>query len=137
MSKSPMVKSDRVLWDGGQPHLQNSGLQSWGVGAVSNLGAFVAPCRMKLVGILMHSPVAATSAAAKVDIGKQGAGTYFVNGYLVQNLTGYNEIPLTDASVAQTILDKGEMATIGLEAATAVGNIAVTAIWVPAPGAGA
>lgn len=137
MSKSPQVRSDRVLWDGGQPHLHNSGVQAWAVGAVSNLGVFVAPCRMKLLGVFFNSPVAATSANAKLNVGKIGTTNYFVNGFLCQNLTGFNAIPDGDASIVQTVLERGEAALIELQAATAVGTIAVTVVWVPMPGANA
>lgn len=134
MSKAGVAKTSELVYDGKSPQRLNFGPTAWAVGAVSNLGSFVAPCDLEIVGIHLHSPVAATSAAAKVNIGIQGDSDSCLDGYLVQNLTGAYDVPMTDPLLVNKYVNKGDIVSAELEAATAVGTIAGTVVFMPRQG---
>lgn len=131
MTKAAAAKTGDLLYDGLRQVSMHVPKTAWAVGAVPNLGGFVAPCDLTLVQIDYAVTATATSANAKLDLGVEGALTRLLNGFSFNGVTGSGQISMTDVLMLTRTVLKGEYVQFNLEAATAVGSLALTAYWVP------
>jgi len=129
--KSVSVRSSDVQFDGGLNLVVNSGLVAFGIGASSNLGAVVAPCDLTVKSAKLYIGTSPTSANAKVNFGTVADSDAYLNAYSCNGLAAgeYDLIAATEW-VTKSI-PKGTLMVFELEAATAVGNAALTLVLVP------
>lgn len=131
--RATAVRWGDTVFDGKIEHVMTVPLTAWAASAVSNLGGFVAPCDLDLVQVRWRVLTAATSAAALLNIGADAALDTIVKDVSFNGVgPGTGVIDLTNITLApRPRAIAGEYIHINLEAATAVGNIALSALWVP------
>ncbi len=128
---SPSVKSSAVQWDGGKTLVLNSGLVAFGTGASSNLGAVIAPCDLTVKSAKLYIGTSPSSANAKVNFGTVADPDAYLDAYSCNGLAaGEYDIIAATEWVGKAI-PKGTLMVFELEAATAVGNAALTLVAVP------
>jgi hypothetical protein len=109
----------------------HSGRQSWAAGAVSNLGAIVAPCDGVIVSLDIAVLVAANNAGAKLNFGTVADPDAYLDAYPL-NAVGAGVYQVVNATeMVGRNVSKGDVLVFELEAASATGSLAATAIIAP------
>lgn len=138
-TKVPGVRASQVMWDGAIPIVVQTGRQAWAASAVSNLGGVVVPWRAYLQRVWLRPLVTATSANALVNLGTESDADGILDGYSLENVApGLIELSQDGdfVSAEARIIPAGSTVLFELEAATAVGAVALAALLVPAEQAG-
>jgi hypothetical protein len=132
MSKSPVVKSSEVQYDGAGTLTVNTGKQSFAVGAVSRVAEFIAPCDLTVVRAELYVGVKPTSANAKLNLGIDTDSDAFLNALDCNALTANTLYDvLADSTWITKTIPRGSVVSFELEAATAVGDISASFVFAP------
>tara|TARA_R110002153_G_scaffold274298_2_gene448186 strand:+ start:7720 stop:8130 length:411 start_codon:yes stop_codon:yes gene_type:complete len=132
MAKSTDHQTSAGRYDGGLPVVQRVGKTAWATGAVDDLGGFVAPCDLTLVQLDLRVNVAATSAAALFNLGTSDTADSAVINYTLENIAaGHYQVAMSNAAVITRTVLAGQYVKGQFEAATAVGSMSFTAVWMP------
>lgn len=129
MTRSAKSKTSELIYDDAFVH--QSFQAAFGSSAVTNLGAFVAPCDLTLLEVHVRALTAPT-ADATLDLGSNADDDSLIAAYVMPTSAGYFEADLAAATIVGTTVSKGDYVFFTLNA-DADGNdtIAVTAVWVP------
>lgn len=132
MSKSYDTKADKIQADGKIPVCSHqSGLLTYAVGAAYS-APWIAPCDLYIERFFYNILVTPTSATATVGLGTQADDSAYVNSFNVQNAApGFYELDLTNAAVVSRTIPRGTVIRFGLDAASAVGTVAIGAVLRP------
>lgn len=132
MAKSTDHQTSAGRYDGGLPVVQHAGKTAWSTSAVDDLGGFVAPCDLTLVQLDLFVNVAATSADALFNLGTSADADSAVIDYTLENIAaGHYQVPMSDDAVITRTVTAGQYVKGSFEAATAVGSLSFTAVWMP------
>ena len=135
MAKSPDHRTSAGAYDGALPIVQSAGKTAHGTSAVDDLGGFVAPCDLTLVQLDLRVNVAATHADAEFNIGVNADPDANVDAYdLTDVAAGHVSIPMDNAAVVSRTVSAGDYVKGYLGAASAVGSVSFTAVWMPTSG---
>lgn len=135
MGKATDHQTSAGRYDGGIPIVQHVPKTAWDTAAVDDLGGFVAPCDLTLVQLDVYVNVTATSATAKFNVGDAGDPDQNVDAYpLTDVAAGHYQVPMSDATVVSRTVSAGDYVKFQLQAATAVGSVSFSAVWMPTSG---
>lgn len=133
MPKAMEARASAILYDGAMLFAANSPIMSLATAATVQ-GPFVAPCACEIAEIVCNLIAAPDGAPATINIGTQANNDALVDAYSIATsaATGPFTIPLDNAAVVGTTLNKGDVLTFdtGGEGST-VGSIAITVVFKP------
>jgi hypothetical protein len=133
MAKAPIGYTGNLVYD--EAFHYQTGQGEFGSSAVTDLGAFIAPCDMTLKELYFRSTDTLT-ADATVDLGIQGNDDALIAAYPVDGAAQLIEVSLDtdDTEIVSLTVNKGDYVYFTLNA-DADGNagdqLAFTAVWVP------
>lgn len=133
MPKAPEARASAVQYDGAMLFVANSPIMSLSSAATVQ-GAFVAPCACEIEEIIYNVIAAPDGAPATFNIGTQANNDALVDAFSIATSValGAKTLPLSDAAVVGTKLNKGDIITFdtGGEASTA-GSVAISVVFKP------
>lgn len=128
MSKTPDYATGKAEWDGKLPFVYQMGAVT-SVNGTAEGQKMIAPCDCEVVEAGYRTLTTATNAAAEINAGVSGALTGRLDGVVIQNKTGYQNIPLSSFTTVQ--YSKGDSIVMSIVNADTIGVHAAYMVLMP------